>query len=168
MEDLNLVGMSRRNKAGFKLGKSVHDAAIGEARRLGARYLEANALVARAGAHLRQGNAAAALTDAADATAVAQAAIPPIPLTALFSCYTGFVARNVTIRISDEAILWARRQAAEENTSVSKLVGRMLEDQMRCTDEYWAAYEKFKRIKPIPGIDAAHRLTREEAHERRR
>jgi putative transposase len=33
VEDLNLVGMSRRNKAGFKLGKSVHDAAIGEARR---------------------------------------------------------------------------------------------------------------------------------------
>lgn len=31
VEDLNLVGMS--NKAGFKLGKSVHDAALSEARR---------------------------------------------------------------------------------------------------------------------------------------
>ena len=50
----------------------------------------------------------------------------------------------------------------------TRLVGRILEDQMRRTDEYWAACEKFKRIKPIPGIDAAHRLTREEAHERRR
>jgi hypothetical protein len=78
------------------------------------------------------------------------------------------VLKNMTITVSEEAARWARRKAADENTSVSKLVGRMLEDQMRCTDEYWAAYEKFKRIKPIPGIDAAHRLTREEAHERRR
>jgi hypothetical protein len=78
------------------------------------------------------------------------------------------VLKNMTITVSEEAARWARKKAAEENTSVSKLVGRMLEDQMRCTDEYWAAYEKFKRIKPIPGIDAAHRLAREEAHERRR
>jgi len=84
------------------------------------------------------------------------------------SCYTEIVLKNMTITVSEEAAHWARKKAAEENTSVSKLVGRMLEDQMRQTDEYWAAYEKFKRIKPIPGIDAAHRLTREEAHERRR
>ena len=84
------------------------------------------------------------------------------------SCYTELVLKRITITVSEEAARWARRKAADENTSVSKLVGRMLEDQMRCTDEYWAAYEKFKRIKPIPGIDAAHRLTREEAHERRR
>ena len=84
------------------------------------------------------------------------------------SCYTEFMLKNMTITVSEEAARWARRKAADENTSVSKLVGRMLEDQMRQTDEYWAAYEKFKRIKPIPGIDAAHRLTREEAHERRR
>ena len=32
---------------------------------------------------------------------------------ALFSSYTGFVGRKVTIRVTDEAILWARRQAAE-------------------------------------------------------
>lgn len=82
-------------------------------------------------------------------------------------CYTEFVLKNMTITVSEEAARWARKKAAEENTSVSKLVGRMLEDQMRQSDEYWAAYEKFKRIKPIPGIDAAHRLTREEANARR-
>jgi hypothetical protein len=82
------------------------------------------------------------------------------------SCYTEIVLKNMTITVSEEAARWARRKAAEENTSVSKLVGRMLEDQMRCTDEYWRAYERLKRIKPIPGL-AAHRLTREEAHERR-
>ena len=75
--------------------------------------------------------------------------------------------KNVTITLEEDALRWARKQAAEENTSVSKLVGRMLEDKMRQTSEYWAAYERWKRIKPIPGI-AANRLTREEANERRR
>jgi hypothetical protein len=85
------------------------------------------------------------------------------------SCYTEFVLKNVTITVEEDALRWARRKAAEENTSVSKLVGRLLEDKMRQTDEYWAAYEKWKRIKPlsIPGL-AANRLTREEANERRR
>jgi hypothetical protein len=83
------------------------------------------------------------------------------------SCYTKFVLKNVTITVEEDALRWARKQAAEKNTSVSKLVGRMLEDKMRQTDEYWAAYEKMKRIEPIPGL-AANRLTREEANERRR
>ena len=83
------------------------------------------------------------------------------------SCYTRFVLKNVTITVEEEALRWARKQAAEKNTSDSKLMGRMLEDQMRQTDEYWAAYERMKRIKPIPGL-AKNRLTRAEANERRR
>jgi hypothetical protein len=83
------------------------------------------------------------------------------------SCYTDFVLRNITITVSEEAARWARRKAADEDTSVSKLVGRMIEDQMRRTNAYWLAFEKWKKIKPIPGIDAAHRMTREEANERR-
>ena len=85
------------------------------------------------------------------------------------SCYTKFVLKNVTITVEEDALRWARKQAAEKNTSVSKLVGRILEDKMRQTDEYWAAYEKWKSLKglSIPGL-AANRLTREEANERRR
>jgi len=45
--------------------------------------------------------------------------------------------------------------------------GRMLEEKMRQADEYWAAFERLKRIKPIPGFDASKRMTREQAHERR-
>lgn len=75
--------------------------------------------------------------------------------------------RNITITVSEEAARWARMKAAEEDTSVSKLVGRMLEDQMRKTDAYWRAYEKWKRLKPIKGVRAAERMTREEAHARR-
>lgn len=73
----------------------------------------------------------------------------------------------MTITVSEEVARWARRKAAEENTSVSKLVGRMLEHQMRLSDDYWRAYARWKRIGRVEGIDAAGRLSREEAHERR-
>ncbi len=74
----------------------------------------------------------------------------------------------MTITVSDEVARWARKAAAEENTSVSKLVGRMLEDEMRRRDEYWEAYEKVKKINPVKGFDASKRMSRDEAHERRR
>ncbi len=76
--------------------------------------------------------------------------------------------KNITITVTEEAARWARRKAADENTSVSKLVGRMLEDQMRRTDDYWKAYRDWKKIEPAPEFDASKRLTREETHERRR
>ena len=74
--------------------------------------------------------------------------------------------KNITITVSEEAARWARRKAAEENTSVSKLVGRMLEDQMRMTDEYWKAYETWKKIGPSKGFDASKRLKRNELYDR--
>jgi tetratricopeptide (TPR) repeat protein len=55
-------------------GLAMLDEALAEARRLGARYLEANALISRAGVHLRAGNHTAAQADAAEGTAVAAAA----------------------------------------------------------------------------------------------
>ena len=70
--------------------------------------------------------------------------------------------KNVTLTVEEEALRWARRQAAEKNTSVSKLLGRMIEDEMRRTDEYWKAYERLKKIKPIPGVDASRRAMRDE------
>ncbi len=93
----------------------------------------------------------------------------PFPLapSALFPCHTKAVARNVTIRISDEAALWARRKAAEENTSVSRLVGEMLERRMRVTDDYWRAFERWKWSRPLAASGAAQRMTREQARERR-
>jgi hypothetical protein len=83
-------------------------------------------------------------------------------------CYTELVLRNLTITVSEEAALWARRQAAEKNTSVSKMVGQMLEEQMRRTDSYRSAYRKWKKIAPVAGADASRRLTRDELYERRR
>lgn len=75
--------------------------------------------------------------------------------------------KNVTITVSEEVAAWARRKAADENTSVSKLVGGMLESQMRMGDEYRRAHRRWKKMQNLP-VDAAHRLSRDEAHERRR
>jgi hypothetical protein len=77
------------------------------------------------------------------------------------------VPKNITIKVSEEAALWARRKAAEENTSVSRLVGEMLEHQMRLTDEYWRAFAHWKSTHPRAQASAAERMNREDVHERR-
>jgi hypothetical protein len=79
------------------------------------------------------------------------------------------VLKNVTITLDSELAHWARKKAAEENTSVSKLLARMLEREMRASDRYWQAFEQWKKLDRNLGgnIDASKRFTRDEAHERR-
>jgi hypothetical protein len=78
------------------------------------------------------------------------------------------VLKNVTITLPEEVAQWARIEAAKKSLSVSKYVARLLEEKMgRRSAEYWAAFEEWKKIKAFD-IDAEHRMTREEAHERRR
>ena len=74
--------------------------------------------------------------------------------------------KNITITLSEEAAQWARRKAAEENTSVSRLLGGMLEKQMFMSDDYHRAFARWKKLKSLRGIDARKRLAREQAHER--
>ena len=76
--------------------------------------------------------------------------------------------KNVTVTVKEEALRWARHQAAEQATSVSKFLGQILEREMSQTDAYRQAYERWKKLKPIPGLDASKRLTREEVHDRTR
>jgi hypothetical protein len=73
--------------------------------------------------------------------------------------------RNISITVSEEVARWVRKKAAEQHTSVSRLVSRMLENQMR-GDAYWRAYRRWKRIGTIKGIDAAGRMARAQAQER--
>ena len=82
------------------------------------------------------------------------------------SCYTDPV-KNVTISLDEELAHWARRKAADESTSVSKLVARLLEREMRASDKYWQAYEQWKKLDIKLDASASERFTREEAHERR-
>jgi hypothetical protein len=72
----------------------------------------------------------------------------------------------MTITVSEETARWARRKAAEENTSISRLVGAMLERQRLLTDEYRQAYADWKRLRPQRG--AAAPWSRDETHARRR
>ena len=76
----------------------------------------------------------------------------------------------MAVTLDPEIAHWVRRKAALENTSVSKIVSRLLEKEMRGSDSYWRAYEEWKRLPndlgaPEP-IDASKRMTREEVHER--
>jgi hypothetical protein len=74
----------------------------------------------------------------------------------------------MTITVEEDVARWARLKAADENTSVSKLVGRMLRDHMIRSPDYKHAFQDWKSVTSIPGVKAAKRLTRDEAHERRR
>ena len=86
----------------------------------------------------------------------------------LFLCYTGHVLKNVTITLDTELAHWARKKAAEENVSVSKLLARMLEREMRASDSYWRAFEEWKKRDRNLGVglDASKRFSRDQAHER--
>jgi len=77
------------------------------------------------------------------------------------------VSQRITIRLDSEVLLWARRRAANEDISVSKLIERLL--RRECAEDYWRAYEEWKRLPRDLGcaIDASQRFTRDEAHERR-
>jgi hypothetical protein len=43
----------------------------------------------------------------------------------------------------------------------------MLENEMRLSDDYWRAYKRWRKIGSIQGIDAAGRMSRDQAHARR-
>ena len=85
---------------------------------------------------------------------------------ALFQCYTVFVPKKITIKLSDETALWARRKAAEEDTSISRLVSDMIEREMHLSDDYRRAFEHWKSHRPVAAVGAAKRMSREEVHER--
>jgi hypothetical protein len=73
--------------------------------------------------------------------------------------------KNIRIVLSGRIALWVSRRAAEENTSAREFVGRILEHEIRA--DYWQAYRKWKRQSPVKLVDAARRMSREQAHARR-
>jgi hypothetical protein len=75
--------------------------------------------------------------------------------------------KNVTITVEDDALEWARMQAAKRNTSVSRLVGEMLADKMRHDDAYERAMREELEFKSIGTSDGRY-LTREELYDRGR
>lgn len=75
--------------------------------------------------------------------------------------------KNVTITVEEETLRWARREAADKGTSVSKFVGQVLDKEMHNRDSYWRAYEEWKKIKPFR-TRRSPPISREETYDRGR
>lgn len=66
----------------------------------------------------------------------------------------------------EDLALWARRKAAEEDCSDSKLLCKLVEKERARGDSLKLAHEAWKNRVSL-NIDADQRMSREEAHERR-
>ena len=77
------------------------------------------------------------------------------------------VMKNVTITLEEEVARWARIKAAEQDTSVSRLVGGMLRERMMNEQSYHPSMRRYLSRKPRqlskPGTSYP---MREEIHER--
>ena len=56
--------------------------------------------------------------------------------------------KNVTITLDEKVARWARIRAAEEDTSVSRLVGEMLREKMAAEQAYQTAMEEYLSHSP--------------------
>lgn len=75
--------------------------------------------------------------------------------------------KNVTITLDEEVARWARIRAAELNTSVSRLLGEMLERQMLEEQNYHAARKRYLSGEPCILNEAGEQYPRrDELHER--
>jgi hypothetical protein len=72
---------------------------------------------------------------------------------------------NLTITADEEVLRWARVKAAEENTSVARLVGDLLRERMFAENGYEAAKQRFLGWKPRALSRGAY-PSREELHDR--
>ena len=74
--------------------------------------------------------------------------------------------KNVTITLDEEMARWARIRAAEKDTSVSRLVGKMLQEMMIQEQTYRASMQQYlsQRPKKLKKSGAQY-PRREELHE---
>jgi hypothetical protein len=77
--------------------------------------------------------------------------------------------KNVTITLDEKTAAWARVYAAKHNTSVSRVVGEMLQQRMHQMREYDEAMRRFLARKPVRLKRAGTGYAaRDELHERAR
>ena len=74
---------------------------------------------------------------------------------------------NLTITAEEEVLRWARVRAAEENTSVARLVGDILRKHMQAERGYQAARRRFLSVKARE-LSQSPYPTRDELHDRAR
>ena len=73
--------------------------------------------------------------------------------------------KNVTITLEDEVARWARIKAAEENSSVSQLVGNLLRGFMQQRERFDRARREFTRLGSSVISDSPY-PRREDLHDR--
>ena len=75
--------------------------------------------------------------------------------------------KNVTITLDERTAAWARVHAAENNMSVSRLVGEMLAQRMKELSEYDHAMREYLALPPIKFRKSGKGYpSREELHDR--
>jgi hypothetical protein len=57
--------------------------------------------------------------------------------------------KNVTITIDEKVARWARIRAAEQDTSLSRLVGELLREKMNHEEDYQKAMEQYLSVSPL-------------------
>jgi hypothetical protein len=76
--------------------------------------------------------------------------------------------KNVTITLDEEVAHWARVMAAEQNTSVSRLVGEMLREKMIDEQNYQIAMQQYLSHSPTVLKNSGEKLpTRQALYERK-
>jgi hypothetical protein len=77
--------------------------------------------------------------------------------------------KNITITLDSETAAWVRVHAAEQNKSVSRLVGEILQQQMKDRRQYWRAMHGYLSKPPFDLSGGPEKYpTREEIHDRPR
>jgi hypothetical protein len=77
--------------------------------------------------------------------------------------------KNVTVKLSDEAAAWIRVYAAERKTSVSRVLGDMVEERIRASSQYEGARRHFltRKLRPLKNSGEAY-PKREDLYDRPR
>jgi hypothetical protein len=57
--------------------------------------------------------------------------------------------KNVTISLDEQTAVWAHKQAAEQEKSLSRFVGELLESSMRQSKEYQQAMRQYLSRGPV-------------------
>ncbi len=75
--------------------------------------------------------------------------------------------KNITITLDPETAAWVRVKAAEQNSSVSRLVGEILRERMTHNREYESAMRHFLSRQPLMLGEPGEKLpSREEIYDR--
>ncbi len=73
--------------------------------------------------------------------------------------------KNITITLDEKTAAWVRIYAAQHDTSISRLLGEILQERMREVRDYNDAMRRYLAKKPLK-FQWIARSTRDELHDR--